>query len=345
MDTIKQIFKKYLALILITIVFLLAQILSSTGIVTSYVLQVLMFCGINVMVTESLNLINGFTGQFSLGQAGFMSVGAYASAVVTKLLLPQSMLSSPVLQFAVFMLAIVVGGICAAMIGYLIGIPSLKLKGDYLAIVTMAFAEIVKVALRLIPTVGGPMGMTDIPRYSNLTIVFLFMLATLFFVRNFLYSDYGRSCIAVRDNEIAASAMGIDTTKVKIRAFVVASFIAGIGGALFAHTMMYIQPDQFNLTKSCDYQMYLYAGGIGSISGAMLGAVILTIIPEALRFLQEWRIVIYAVLLVFIIVRKPDGFFGKREFRFLTLSRSDIYAAVRRQDSHTVQGGTRHDNS
>ena len=325
MEKLKRIAQKHITLIIMVGVYLFAQIFSGTGIITSYVLQVLMFCGINVMVTESLNIINGFTGQFSLGQAGFMSVGAYASAVVTKLLIPQSMLSSAIAQFFVFMLAILVGGIAAAIIGYLIGIPSLKLKGDYLAIVTMAFAEIVKVALRLIPAVGGPMGMTDIPRYSNLTIVFLFMLGTLLFVRNYLNSNYGRTCIAVRDNEIAASAMGINTTKAKIRAFVIASFIAGVGGALFAHTMMYIQPDQFNLTKSCDYQMYLYAGGIGSISGAMLGAVVLTVIPEALRFLQEWRIVIYAVVLIFIIVRKPDGFFGRREFSFLRLTREDLY--------------------
>lgn len=330
MDTVKSIAKKYRALFIMCLVYALAQILNKTGTVTSYVLQIMMFCGINIMVTESLNLINGFTGQFSLGQAGFMSVGAYSSAVITKLLLPQSLLDSVVTQYGVFLLSIIIGGAVAAVIGWLIGIPSLKLKGDYLAIVTMAFAEIVKVALRMIPAVGGSMGMTDIPRYSNLTIIFIFTIATMFFMRNYLYSSYGRSCIAVRDNEIAASAMGINTTKVKIRAFVIASFIAGIGGALFAHTMMYIQPDQFNLAKSCDYQMYLYAGGIGSISSAMLGAVVLTIIPEILRFLQEWRIVLYSVVLIFIIIRKQDGLFGKKEFNFMKLSRQDAYDRLSR---------------
>lgn len=182
----------------------------------------------------------------------------------------------------------------AALVGVLIGMPSLKLKGDYLAIVTLAFGEIVRAILRLIQPIGGARGMIGIPNYSNFAWILFFMALTLYLLRNLIYSPYGRAFIAIRDNEIAADAMGINTTRYKITSFCIAAFIAGVAGGLYAHVLAFIQPDSFSFTKSSDFLVYLYAGGSGSLTGSILGATLLTILPEVLRFLADWRLAVYA---------------------------------------------------
>ena len=228
----------------------------------------------------------------------------------------------------VFLLGLLVGGAVAAVVGFLIGLPTLKLKGDYLAIVTLAFGEIVRAFLRLIEPIGAARGMVGIPADTTIEWVLVFVVLTLLIARNFIHSRYGRACIAIRDNEIAADAMGINTTRYKIISFCTAAFIAGVAGGLFAHVMGFIQPDTFSFVKSSDYLVYLYAGGVGTLTGSILGALLLTILPEALRFLASWRIVIYAVVLIAVMLYRSNGLCGGKELGFLRIKRTSLYAGL-----------------
>ena len=285
--------------------------LRKTEMLTSYYVQIIMFALINSMVTVGLNLINGFTGQFSIGQAGFVAVGAYVSGVVTTLVLPTNL--APFLRPVALVAGVLAGGVAAGLCGYLIGRPSLRLKGDYLAIVTLAFGEIIRSAIRMIPQVGGPRGFYGIPRYSNLFWIVLFFGLTIYAMRNFLYSSYGRACVSCREDELASETMGVDTTRYKVMAFTVGSAMAGVAGGLLAHLLGYLHPDQFNYLRSIDFLVYLYAGGVGSITGSIIGASLLTVIPEMLRFLAGWRLVIYGVVLVLLMLFRSQGIFGGRE--------------------------------
>lgn len=299
-------------------IYAILEILNRTGIMNSYILQIIMLAGINIIMTISLNLVNGFTGQFSIGHAGFMSVGAYVSAIVTTLLFRSQ--SWPVyLQQPMFVLSLLAGGVAAGLVGLLIGIPSLRLKGDYLAIVTLGFGELLRAIIRMIDYVGGPRGLAGIPRYTSLFWVFLVTILSIYAARNFVSSTFGRACISIRENEVAAETMGVNTTRYKILVFTFASFMAGISGGLFGHLLTYLQPDTFSFIKSTDYLVFLYAGGMGSISGSILSAGILTAVPEFLRFLANWRIVIYGVLLIVLMLKRPNGFYGGREFGFLKI--------------------------
>jgi branched-chain amino acid transport system permease protein len=309
-------FRDYKVYLILIGIYIAVEALNRLDILNSYLLQILMVAGINIIMTISLNIVNGFTGQFSIGQAGFMGIGAYASAVVTTLLF-RTASWPPFLQVPVFLLALAIGGIVAAVFGFLIGAPSLKLKGDYLAIVTLGFGELLRAGLRLINYVGGPRGLTGIPRYTNLFWVFLFTILAIYAARNFINSSFGRACIAIRENEVAAETMGVDTTKYKIISFTFAAFMSGIAGGLFGHLMMFLQPDTFSFMKSIDYLVFLYAGGMSSISGSIMGAGILTAVPEFMRFLANWRIVIYSVLLVILMLKRPKGLYGGKEFGFL----------------------------
>ncbi|MEN6635643.1 MAG: branched-chain amino acid ABC transporter permease [Clostridiaceae bacterium] len=309
----------------IVIVFYFATIiLQKLGVFNKYYIQVMMFAGINIMMTASLNLVNGFTGQFCIGHAGFMSLGAYGAAVVTTMVFGGKSISV-FAQTPVFLLGLLVGGCVAAFVGALIGLPSLKLKGDYLAIVTLAFGEIVRAILRLIKPIGGARGMIGIPNYSTLAWILLFMTLTLYLLKNLIYSPYGRAFVAIRDNEIAADVMGIDTTKYKITSFCIAAFIAGVAGGLYAHLLAFIQPDSFSFTKSADFLVFMYAGGSGSLTGSIVGATILTILPEVLRFLADWRLVVYAAILVIVMLYRSDGLVGGKELPFMRIKRNALY--------------------
>lgn len=333
--TATLVLKKYGPLLGCIVFYVLVMVLRSAGILNGYYMQVMLFAGVNVIMTASLNLVNGFTGQFCIGHAGFMSLGAYGSAVVTTLLLK----NVPTLaQVPVFLLGLLCGGLVAALVGCLIGIPSLKLKGDYLAIVTLAFGEIVRALLRLIQPIGGARGMIGIPNYSSFFWIMFFVVLTLWLLRNLIYSPYGRAFIAIRDNEIAADAMGINTTKYKILSFCISAFIAGVAGGLYAHVLSFIQPDSFSFTKSSDFLVYLYAGGSGSLTGSVIGAVLLTILPEVLRFLADWRLVLYALILVVVMLYRSEGLCGGKEIPCLRIKRSALYEQplfVRRKNKTT----------
>lgn len=307
---------------LILVVFIVVQILATEKVINAYIMQIVMFAEVNVIMTVSLNLINGFTGQFSLGHAAFMGIGAYISSMLTTLIIPTRSFDKPI-QYLIFIGSMIAGGIVAGFVGFLIGIPTLKLKGDYLAIVTLAFGEVLKAVIRLTPFVGGPRGITGIPKLATFPIVSVVMILAIILIRNYIFSNFGRASISIRENEIAAQSMGVNTTKYKILSFVVGSFFAGVAGALYAHRIMFIEPNLFDQTASTNYLIYLYAGGMASISGSIISAFALTIAPELLRFLGNWRYVIYPLILIFIMLKRQNGLLGGREFPFLIKTRDE----------------------
>jgi len=264
-----------------------------------YVLTLVQTC-IYIMLAVSLNLIVGFTGQLALGHAGFMAIGAYISAIVT-------------MKFdGPLVLALLAGALAAAVAGVIIGIPTLRLKGDYLAIATLGLGEIVRVIWLNTDYVGGAAGMS-VSRSINWTWAFFLMVITVLVIRNFIRSSPGRACISVREDEIAAEAMGINSTKYKVIAFTMGSFFAGLAGGVYANYMYTILPTTFGFLKSFDILVMVVLGGLGSISGGVIGAIIMTIVSAALASFPEWRMVITAVLLIILMIFRPNGLLGNKE--------------------------------
>ena len=285
-----------------------------SGRIDDYWLHILTLVGINVILAVSLNLINGYTGQFSLGHAGFMAIGAYTAAAITMFAGPKILPSlggsgSAMALGFLFLMALVVGGIVAAVAGVVVGGPSLRLKGDYLAIVTLGFGEIISVIFRNIDTLGGALGLNGIPRHTNLFWTYGFAVVTIYMVLALVHSTYGRGFIAVHDDEIAAEAMGINTTRYKITAFVIGAFFAGIAGGLFAHQISTIDPRGFTFMRSIEIVVFVILGGMGNTVGVILAAVVLTILTEYLRGLGEWRMLMYSFLLIVLMLTRPQGLF------------------------------------
>ena len=241
-----------------------------------YVLFILYDIGINIILAVSLNLINGYTGQFSLGHAGFMAVGAYTAAVVTN----QFGTLNPAASGAVFFCALLAGGLLAAVAGLLVGLPTLRLKGDYLAIVTLGFGEIIRVVFQNLDRVGGARGLSVMHGYTDLFWTFGLVAVTVYIVTSLVHSTYGRGFIAVRDDEVAAEAMGINTTKYKVTAFVVGAFFAGIAGGLYAHAKQFITPNGFNFMESIAIVVMVVLGGMGNTPGVILAAILLTVLAR-----------------------------------------------------------------
>ena len=284
--------------------------------INPYFYRILVLCGLNVMLALSLNLVNGITGQFSIGHAGFMAVGAYASAAFTVYAVPRLFGVGPEASGLVFvgplLLALLVGGLTSAAAGFLVGLPSMRLRGDYLAIVTLGFGEIIRVAILNIDAVGGARGFAGIPRRTDLAWVIAGALATWVVLRNVLRSYHGRAFLAIREDEIAAEALGVPTTRYKVTAFVIAAFFAGVAGALFAH-YTYLHTNSFTFMKSIEVIVMVVLGGMGSLLGSVLGATVLTALPEALRFASSERLIIYSLLLIVLMIARPQGILGKTE--------------------------------
>jgi branched-chain amino acid transport system permease protein len=284
--------------------------------VNPYLYRILVLCGLNVILALSLNLVNGITGQFSIGHAGFMAVGAYASAAFTVYAGPglfgiDAGQGGPAVM-ALFVASILLGGLVSAMAGVLVGLPSMRLRGDYLAIVTLGFGEIIRVAILNIEAVGGARGFAGVPRLTNLAWVLGGALATYAVLRNLLTSYHGRACLAIREDEIAAEALGVPTTRYKVSAFVIAAFFAGVAGALFAH-YTYLHTNSFTFMKSIEVIVMVVLGGMGSLIGSILGATLLTALPEALRFASAERLIIYSLLLIVLMIARPQGILGRPE--------------------------------
>jgi branched-chain amino acid transport system permease protein len=281
-----------------------------------YVFAIIMYAGINVILSVSLNLVNGFTGQFSMGHAGFMSVGGYLSAYITTNLDPATLQGAP--GTAIFVGSLVAGGLLAAAAGYLVGLPSLRLRGDYLAIVTLGFGEIIRVIILNVDAIGGARGMPNIPPLASFGWVYTFVIVTVFMIWRTINSAHGRAFLSVREDEIAAEAMGVNTTRAKVRAFVLGAFFAGVAGGLFAHYLRYLNPQTFDFNRSFEIIIMVVLGGMGSVTGSVVAAIFLTVIREALRPLQEltridFRMVIYSLLLIALMLTRPNGLFGTRE--------------------------------
>ena len=288
-------------------------------VVNPYIYRVAVLCGINIILALSLNLVNGITGQFSIGHAGFMAVGAYASAAFTVYAVPAvfgpGAAGGPVAA-AAFIAAMLLGGLASAAAGFLVGLPSMRLRGDYLAIVTLGFGEIIRVAILNIDAVGGARGFAGVPIRSNLGWVAGVALVTFVAIRNLLRSYHGRAWLAIREDEIAAEALGVPTTRYKVSAFVIGAFFAGVAGALFAH-YIYLHTNSFTFMKSIEVIIMVVLGGMGSLTGSILGATLLTALPELLRFASADRLIIYSLLLVALMIARPQGILGRKE---LTLS-------------------------
>ncbi len=283
----------------------------STKFFNSYYLGILIDVAINIILAVSLNLINGHTGQFSLGHAGFMAVGGYTAAKFTLAFQSQTMLwMNPVL----FAVSLVLGGIVAALVGLAVGVPSLRLRGDYLAIVTLGFGEIIRVIFQTTEFFGAATGLPGIPNWTNFAWAWSLAAITVFVVACIVNSTYGRGFIAVHDDEVAASAMGINPVRYKVTAFVIGAFFAGIAGGLFAHHKRFLSPTSFDFMKSIDIVVMVILGGMGRTPGVIAAAVILTIMPEVLRGFAEYRMIIYSLLIIGLMMLRPQGLFafGKR---------------------------------
>lgn len=302
--------------------FLLALAVPRYGLLNPYYEFVLMVIGINIILTVSLNLINGFMGEFAVGHAGFMAAGAYISSLLSVRVLPVEWG-----QFS-FPLALIGGGIGAGLVALLVAIPSFRTRGDYLAIVTLALNMIVKSVIENIEAIGGPRGFFGMERFTSLAWVYAVTLLTLWTIRNFVYSNYGRGVLSIREDEVAAELVGVNTKQVKIQAFIISAFFAGIAGGLFAHLLQYIHPRNFDIIRSTEILIMVYLGGIGSITGSVLGASIFTVLLEALRPLGVWRMVFAPLMLVVLMVLRPTGIMGLREFR-LFVPRSERLSRLR----------------
>lgn len=296
----KNVSKFWLFLILAVLIYGIGQGLIQTGILNAFYSNMLILMIINIILAVSLHLVIGITGQFSIGHAGFLAVGAYVSAIITmKFELP-------------FVLAIIIGGIVAAVAGLLVGIPTLRLRGDYLAIATLGFGEIIRIVFLNIEYVGGAAGMM-VSNMTTWTSAFVCLVITILVISNFTNSRHGRACIAIRENEIAADAMGINTTFYKVAAFAIGSFFAGIAGGLFSHNFYIIQPTNFGFLKSFDILIFVVLGGLGSMSGSVIAAILLTIISTYLQQYPETRMIIYSIVLVVVMLYRPQGLMGTRE--------------------------------
>jgi branched-chain amino acid transport system permease protein len=256
---------------------------------------------INVILAVSLNLINGITGQFSIGHAGFMAVGAYVSAMLS--------INAHWPLWAVLAL----GMVAAAVAGLVVGIPSLRLKGDYLAIATLGFGEIIRVVIVNLEATGGPRGLPGIPFKTNFFVAEALALFTIVVVVNLINSAHGRALLAIREDEIAAETMGVDATRFKVTAFTIGASLAGLAGGLYAHYMMFIDPKSFGFFKSIEILTIIVLGGLGSITGSVLSAAFLTYLPEVLREFAMLRMVIYSALLIVMMLVRPQGLLGTWE--------------------------------
>ena len=285
-----------------------------------------MMVGVNIILAVSLNIVNGMTGQFSIGHAGFMAVGAYTAAKLTLVLSGVKLVGIPeaVSNQLIFVVALLAGGAAAGVAGFLVGLPSLRLRGDYLAVVTLGFGEIIRVVAQNTEGLGRALGLTGIPQDSSLFMVGLWVFVVVLVAKRLAESSHGRSLVAIREDEIAAAAMGVNTTAYKVRAFVISSFFAGIAGGLFAHFQSVINPGTFGFVRSMEIVVMVVAGGLGSTTGSVVAAIVLTLLPEGMRSLfnaldldaariDQARMPIYGVLLVVLMLARPQGLFGTHE--------------------------------
>ena len=293
--------------------------------VIDYIVRIIMQCGIYAILAVGLNLINGTTGQFSLGHAGFMAVGAYATAFAVIHLegwlgFDATTTPSAWMQGLLLSAGLLVGALFAGLAGLLVGAPSLRLRGDYLAIVTLGFGEIIRLLFTNTEALGGATGYSGgrplgLPSYTNFFWVFLWAILLITLIGNFTFSSYGRALRAIREDEIATEALGINTTRLKVLASVISAAAVGVAGGLYAHLNNVIRPDDFKMDRSVAMIVMILVGGLGSVSGAIIGAIFVGVTLEAMRDIQQYRLLAYSLLLIGLMIARPQGLLGSRELR------------------------------
>lgn len=298
--------------------------LQAAHLMNGYYYQVAMMVGINAIMAISLNLVNGFNGQFSLGHAGLMGIGAYTAALLTSRLTAWP-----------FLPATLLGGLTAALIAYLVGYPSFRTRGDYLAVITLALNMIIVNLANNIDYIGGPRGLPGIMPFTTFVWIWVWVVITVVVIRNLIISGHGRAVISIRESEVAAELGGINTLNYKLLAFSLSGFFAGVAGSLSAHMLQFIAPQNFSIFRSFDFLLMLYLGGVGSLTGSFVGAALWTVLLELLRPLGVWRLVVGPVLLVLLMLLRPKGIFGPAEVGFLTNP-----LAPRLAKGAPVKGGT-----
>ena len=294
-------------LALVLLVFGILSALINSGMIGIYYVQILMGIGISIIMALGTNLVLGFSGQFSLGQAGFMAIGAYATAIMTK--------SNP--TYGGFYVSIIIGCVVAALVALVVGVPTLRLKGDYLAIATLGVSEIIRIAIiNGGDFTNGAAGLTGILPFTNWSLVFFFVVGIAILLLNFLRSSFGRQVIAVRENEIAAESMGVNTTQVKVTVFVLAAILSSIAGSLYVGYIGTVVPKDFTIMRSIDYLIIAVLGGLGSMTGTILAAIVLGFLNMFLQNVSELRMIIYSLALILVMVFRPGGLLGTWELTF-----------------------------
>ncbi|MDD4691597.1 MAG: branched-chain amino acid ABC transporter permease [Eubacterium aggregans] len=331
----KNIKKSYIVnSIAILAIFAIIYSLITFKIVSTYFSGIVILTCIMIIMALSLNIVAGFLGEMALGHAGFMAIGAYVGASVSLAV------TGAVPEFPRLILLIIsslVGGAAAGAVGILIGTPSLRLRGDYLGIVTIGFAEIIRIFFVNFEPTGGAQGLKGIPRLAGLGSVYWVMIIVAVLIFTLGRSRYGRAIMSIREDEIAAEAAGIPTTKVKVLAFTISSFFAGIGGSLYAHYQGYLDPSKFQFMFSIEMFVIVVLGGLGSLTGSILSAIVLTVLPELLRQFSEYRLLVYSLALIIMMIFRPQGMLGRYEFsltRFI-----EGLMDKRRKTSDSLDGG------
>jgi len=295
----------------VSILFIVINILIQSGMINSYISGILILVCINIVLAISLNITAGCLGQMALGHAGFMSIGAYTAALFTK--------SNLIPGVGGYVLALILGGLVAMIIGVVIGIPALRLRGDYLAILTLAFCEIIRVLIEFFKFTGGAKGLTGIKLNKNFAIIYIIMLLCVFMMYTFMKSRHGRAILSIREDEIASESSGINLTFYKTLAFAYSAFFAGVAGGMYAHYIGILGAKNFDFNKSIDILVIIVLGGLGSFTGSAIGAIVLTILPEMLRGFNDYRMFIYAVMLILMMMFRPSGLLGTKEFSLTNL--------------------------
>lgn len=314
-------------LVLILALWFVLYTLIQNGTITNYWSGILITVGINIILATSLNVATGYLGQLPLGHAGFMAVGAYAGGIFMKVVPVQELLKSGNTGAAIpyILLALLISAVVAGIFGILIGIPALRLRGDYLAIITLGFGEIIRVILTNIDSVigkdftYGAAGLKRIPKYSSFTLVFICVVVSCYIIHTIMKSRHGRAILSIREDEIASESVGVQTTYYKTFAFVVSAMMAGIAGCLYAGYIGSLYPSTFKFMKSIEILVMVVLGGMGSMLGSILSATVLTILPELLRSFSDYRMVVYSLALVVMMIFRPKGLLGSYDF---SLSRS-----------------------
>lgn len=297
---------QWIGFILMLILFVALQAMISGGIVSRFQRSILILICINIILATSLNVTVGCLGQITLGHAGFMSIGAYTAAIFTK----SGLVSAPFSYF----IGIVLAAVAAGGVGVLIGIPALRLRGDYLAILTLAFGEIIRVFIETMNITGGAQGLVGIPLFQNFAIIYWITVLSVVIMYLELTSRHGRAILSIREDEIASEASGINTTYYKTLAFAISAAFAGVAGAIYAHNLGVLGAKQFDYNYSISILVIVVLGGLGSFTGAILSAIVLSILPELLRGFNDYRMILFALILIGMMLFRPMGLLGRSEF-------------------------------